>query len=366
MTEGYFNKLNPNWIITPDEADNWAKVRNTNLPTLTGSQNWLNYMGFLEKKLAAFGVVNITKNSWTFERWETSNDPSQWSLVSNGKSIEVAFYGAYSGSTTSKGITRELVYYNHLNPPQSIKDKIVVIPTLPHPDPPYTKDPSGHFTFTESPFSDDYVENHTFSDYEYRSDSETFPPIFEYVDPAKTFTFDIWWQMQQGLHEIAVNGGAAGTIIIYDMAFERTTGLYTFPTPALYDSPTLILDREAGAKVIADAKEGKTATLRLEASLETAEAYQLIGYLPGKNFGSQQDEQIILVGHTDGPSITQDNGGLGLLAIIKYFSNIPQQDRPRTLTLFLDCRHYMPGMEEEHKRPDWLNRHPEAKNRSSE
>jgi hypothetical protein len=361
MTEGYFSKLNPNWIITPDEADNWAKVRNANLPTMTGSQNWLNYMGFLEKKLAAFGVVNITKNSWTFERWETSNDPSQWSLASNGKAIEVAFYGAYSGSSTSKGITRELVYYNHLNPPQSIKDKIVVIPTLPHPDPPYTKGPTGHFTFTESPFSDDYVENHTFSDYEYRSDSETFPPIFEYVDPAKTFTFDIWWQMQQGLHEIAVNGGAAGTIIVYDMAFERTTGLYTFPTPALYDSPTLILDREAGAKVIANAKEGKTATLRLEASLETAEAYQLIGYLPGKNFGTQQDEQIILVGHTDGPSITQDNGGLGLLAIIKFFSNIPQQDRPRTLTLFLDCRHYMPGMEEEHKRPDWLNRHPEAK-----
>ena len=356
-----FSKLEPKWTITPEEASTWVKVRNANLPAMTGSQNWLNYMGFLEEKLATFGVVNKSKNSWNFERWETSNTPRHWSLLSDGERMRVAFYGAYSGSTPPEGITAELVYYDHLNPPPSIKDKIVVIPTLTHPDPPYTIAPAGRFTYPESPFSDDYIENHTFSDYEFRSDSETFPPIFEYVDPAKTFSFDIWWQMQQGLHEIAIQGGAAGTVIVYDMAFDRTAGLYTFPTPALYNSPTLILDREAGAKVIDHSKEGKTATLRLVASREPAEAYQLIGYLPGRDFGTQQDEQIILVSHTDGPSITQDNGALGLLAIIKYFSNIPQKDRPRTLTLFLDCRHYMPGMEEEHVRPDWLHRHPEAK-----
>ena len=52
-----------------------------------------------------------------------------------------------------------------------------------------------------------------------------------------------------------------------------TQGLYTFPVPTLYDAPTLILGREDGAGVIADAKAGKTATLRLEATLEPAEAY---------------------------------------------------------------------------------------------
>ena len=69
----------------------------------------------------------------------------------------------------------------------------------------------------------------------------------------------------------------------------------------------------------------------------------------------------MLVNHTDGPSITQDNGALGLLAIVKYFSHIPQAHRPRTLTIYLDCRHYMPGMEGEHNEPAWLNRHPEAR-----
>lgn len=29
--------------------------------------------------------------------------------------------------------------------------------------------------------------------------------------------------------------------------------------------------------------------------------------------------------------------------------------------MFLDCRHYMPGMEMSHLSPDWLHRHPETK-----
>ena len=145
------------------------------------------------------------------------------------------------------------------------------------------------------------------------------------------------------------------------MAFERTKGLYTFPVPKLYEAPTLVLAREDGAKVITDARSGNKATLRLEADTETATAYQYIAYLPGAHYGTTKDEQIVLVNHTDGPSITQDNGALGLLAIVKYFSNIPKEQRPRTLKIFLDCRHYMPGMEGSHNEEDCFQRNPEAK-----
>ena len=124
--------------------------------------------------------------------------------------------------------------------------------------------------------------------------------------------------------------------------------------------PGLILDREAGAQVIANAKAGKMATLRLEATIEPSEAMQIIAYLPGKHYGTQQDEQILLVNHTDGPSITQDNGALGLLAIVKYFSNIPQEERERTLTIFLDCRHYIPGMEPTHQAESCSRRSPQV------
>ncbi len=341
-----FTNLDPAWVVTADEGYEWATVKNDNLPTLTGSPEWLNYMAFLEEKLLEYGVVDTWKNSWEFERWDTSDDSSDRSLSSDGSPVRVANYGAYSGSTGPDGITAEMIYYDHDNPPESIAGKIVVIPTRPHP---------------EKPFPEEYLINYTYNDYEYATDAETLPPPFEFVDPAESFTFDIWWQLAQRLDRIPKDGNAAGAVIVYDMAFARTKGLYTFGVPTLYDSPTLIVSREDGAKVIEDAKAGKSATLRLEASLEPAEAYQLIAYLPGKDYGTPDDEQIVLINHTDGPSITQDNGALGLLAIVKYFSHIPQEHRPRTLTVYLDCRHYIPGMEPAHSEPAWLNRYPEAR-----
>ncbi len=338
--------IQDDWLVTAEEAREWALMKHDNLPTLTGSAEWLNYMNFLEATLDTFGVVDGTRNAWQFERWHTSEDSSQWSLLSDGEPVRVANYGAYSGSTDSKGITAELIYYDHDNPPESIEGKIVVIPTRKHPNP---------------PFGDNYLINYTFNDYEYATDAQTLPAPFEFVPPSESFTFDIWWQLAQGLDRIPREGNAAGAIIVYDMAYERTKGLYTFGVPTLYNSPTLILSRDDGAKVIDDALKGKSATLRLEATVETSEAFQYIAYLPGANYGTPADEQIILVNHTDGPSITQDNGALGLLGIVKYFSNIPQSERPRTLAVFLDCRHYMPGMEDEHAAPDWFTRFPEKK-----
>ena len=341
-----FRNLEPEWTVTAAEALAWASVKNANLPTLTGSPEWQRYMAFLEGALRGYGAVDVLRNSWEFERWDTSEEPADWSLVSDGEPVRVASYGAYSGSTGPDGVTAELIFYDHDDPPESIRGKIIVIPTRPHP---------------QKPYDDDYIANYTFNDYEYATDAETLQAPYEFVDPAETFTFDIWWQLAQRLDEIPRDGEAAGAIIVYDMAYERTRGLYTFPVPTLYDSPTLILGREDGAKVIADARAGRTATLRLEATLTPARAYQLIAYLPGRHYGTPEDEQIVLVNHTDGPSITQDNGALGLLAIVKYFSRIPREHRPRTLTIYLDCRHYMPGMERAHREPVWLNRHPEAR-----
>ena len=338
--------LDPAWVVTADEGYAWASVKNDNLPTLTGSPEWRNYMAFLEQKLLEYGVVDTWKNSWEFERWDTSDDSRDWSLSSDGAPVRVANYGAYSGSTGPDGITAEMIFYDHDDPPASIEGKIVVIPTRPHPD---------------APLPEEYLINYTYNDYEYATDADTLPAPFEFVDPAESFTFDIWWQLAQGLDRIPKEGKAAGAVIVYDMAYGRTKGLYTFGVPTLYHSPTLILSREDGAKVVEDAKAGKSATLRLEATVETAEAYQFIGYLPGKDYGTPDDEQIVLINHTDGPSITQDNGALGLLAIIKYFSHIPQEHRPRTLTVYLDCRHYIPGMEPAHSEPAWLNRYPDAR-----
>ena len=56
------------------------------------------------------------------------------------------------------------------------------------------------------------------------------------------------------------------------MAYDRTKGLYTFPVPDHYESPTLILSREDGADVIQAAKENKNATIVLNSNVEKSEA----------------------------------------------------------------------------------------------
>ncbi len=342
---GKFTTIDPAWAVTADEGYEWAKVRSDNLPALNGSPEWVNYVTFLEEKLVEYGAVDVYHNSWMFDRWSTSFDNTNWSLVSDGSPVRVAHYAANSGNTGPEGITAEMVYYDHDNPPGSVEGKIVVFPTRPHPQPPY---------------DDRYIRGFTFNDYEWRANDDTYFELYEFVPPEFSFTFDIYWQLGQRLWQIAVDGGAAGHVIVYDMAFERTEGLFTFGVPPLHESPGVILSREDGAKVLEDAKAGKTATLRLEATVQESEAYQTIAYLPGRDYGTPEDEQILMINHTDGPSVTQDNGALGLLAIVKYFSNIPQEQRPRTLTLFLDSRHYYPGAERASADVSWPVRHPEA------
>lgn len=338
--------INPGWAVTEHEARDWAVVKDANLPAMTGSPEWNNYVAFLEDKLIEYGAVDLHRNRWSFDRWDTPDDPSGWTLVSDGLPVRVAHYAANSGISARDGITAELVYYDHDRPPASIEGKIVVIPTRPHP---------------QQPYDDNYLANYTFNDYEWRANEGTYPGMYEHVPPEFSITFDIWWQLNQRLWQIAVNGRAAGHVIVYDMAWDRTEGLYTFPVPPIHESPGVILSREDGAKVVEDAKAGRTATLTLNATIEEAEAYQTIAWLPGRAYGTPEDEQILLINHTDGPSITQDNGALGLLAIVKYFSHIPQEHRPRTLAVFLDSRHYYPGMERAAADVSWFARHPEAK-----
>ena len=98
------------------------------------------------------------------------------------------------------------------------------------------------------------------------------------------------------------------------------------------------------------------ATVKLVARKEEAETFFLSGFLPGKNYGNESDEIILLLTHTDGPNVTQENGALGILAVMQYFSHIPQTERQRTLLVVLDPQHYMPGRHA----VDWFKGHPEA------
>src|SRR5262249_57685219 len=95
------------------------------------------------------------------------------------------------------------------------------------------------------------------------------------------------------------------------------------------------------------------------ALLERDTGKAIIAPLPGRNYATPLDEQVLLATHTDDMSLIEENGGLGMIGIMSYFSRIPQSARPRTLVFYFDCRHFMPGGEASWPQFDYYKIHPE-------
>lgn len=329
--------INKNFLPMPDELQKWHTLKDEQGPTFAGSPSWKSYLSFLENGFRKCGLTEMKRHTITYNRWFTSNDRNKgdWSLFIEGKNIWVASYWPNSGTTQPSGVTAPLVYYDDENPPASIEGKIVVfkIPLLPDPLPPMFD---------------------VYSGFEYVSDDDT--------HPTDSFSLKQWYQiaypaMFGGYNDILKNSNALGGLVISEMGPARASGIYMLPyETSEFGVPALYLDRVAGEQVKEAAMKGVTATLRLLAKKEKAETFFLSGFLPGKHYGKENDEIVLLLTHTDGPNVTQENGALGILAVTHYFSHIPQTERRRTLLVVLDPQHYMPGRHA----VDWFEQHPEA------
>src|SRR5206468_8908314 len=128
-------------------------------------------------------------------------------------------------------------------------------------------------------YTNAFLDNYTLTDYEWRSPGK-WAPLFTPPPAGVTTSYHCRWAWSQlnGFAAIGVKGRAAGIVIVYDLSPGAAFGLVqrTVYTPdakaglgAQYvNCPTLTLDRVNGAKVLADAKAGKTATLTLLARFQ--------------------------------------------------------------------------------------------------
>jgi hypothetical protein len=341
--------INRDWIISQKEALDWHKYKDDKGPALTGNESWRSFLAFLETKLKAYGCVDIHRSPWTFQRLVTSMwpDDSKWGLVSNGRRVHVANFGANCGTTGPQGVTAKLVLWDPETKPD-VAGKIVVYRPVPRPE-------------VRTAFID--------SDYEATTPFDSWPiegkPVPQDPDVTKSVSSPVWDEMTATSLFVTQMRDAKPAGIVFAMNLNRalTEGLYTFGVPTDYDFPSVYVDRVNGDSVIADAQAGRDATIRVEGERVTSEAYQLIAYLPGRDYGTPKDEQVQLRTHTDGPSISQDDGALGLLGVVKYISNVPQKDRPRSLMIELDCRHFMPGAERAWASQDYFEKNPHARDK---
>jgi len=322
-------------LLTADELQEWHVAKDAGGPTFSGGPAWRAHMNFVEEGLRARGVVDVRKEAVAYRRWSAPDEPdaAERSLRIDGQDIPVASYWAYSGTTAAAGVTAPLVLYAKDMSAADLKGRIVVF------------DVGGPPASMASAFV---------------AGNEYATPDMAGHDPS--FASDQWFQgnfvTRFGRFDAVLKGsGAAGAIVIFDMSPDRARGLYTFPllNPGIIGVPGIYVDRRAGGEVKAAARTGREATLTLVATEEDAETWFLFGYLPGRDYGTPADEAVLLVTHSDGPNLTQENGTLAILAVVDYFARVPRGERRRSLLLLFDPQHYMPGRHTVH----WYADHPD-------
>ena len=364
-----FPKIDPRLTITPDQAWDWNMFKAAGGPTYAGSAGWKRYTDFLVSKMQELGAVDLDYVEIPYDHYIVDDWPDRRTHVhDSGMAVEklvtdgipvpvVASYGMTSGSTPPEGVTAQMLHYDPAHPPAAadMAGKILVFQTPSYPSPPY---------------SNAFLDNYTLTDYEWRSPGK-WAPLFVPPPTSVTSSYHCRWVWNQlnGCAAIGIAGRAAGMVVVYDLSPGAAFGLaqrsvYTPDAKAglgakYINCPTLALDRVNGAKVLADAKAGKTAALTLTARFQRDTGKAIIAYLPGRNYGTPQDEQVLLATHTDAMSLIEENGGLGMLGIISYFNQLPRSARPRTLVLYFDCRHFMPGGEGSWPQFDYYTMHPE-------
>jgi len=368
-SSGIFPKSQPQFMITPNQAWDWNMFKSEGGPTYAGSTGWKRYMDFLISKMHEFGAIDFDYVEIPYDHYVVDDWPDRRThvydsgvalekLVTDGTPVPViASYGMTSGSTPPEGVTAQLLHYDPAKPPsaEEMAGKILVFQTAPYPDPPYPNS---------------FLDNFTLTDYEWRSPGK-WAPLFTPPSASVTSSYHCRWVWSQlnRFAAIGIRGRAAGMVVVYDLSPGAAFGLaqrsvYTPDGKAglgakYVNCPTLTLDRVNGAKVLMDAKAGKQATLTLSARFQRDTGKAVLAYLPGRNYGTPQDEQVLLATHTDAMSLIEENGGLGMLGIMSYFNHIPRSKRPRTLIFYFDCRHFMPGGEASWPQFDYYTLHPE-------
>jgi hypothetical protein len=329
--------VDPALLPDAESVQAWHERKAAGIHTFTGSPSWIDFMQLVEAGMDEAGVVDVIRDEFIYDRWYTSDDPAtgDWSLSIEGKDIPVASYWAYSGSTDDEGITASLVMYDKQADPAIYAGKIVVfeVPGL------------------EEPLPSIFQE----AGYEFATDQDT-------IGSNRILAANQWYQTNYvtrfgRLNRAMQKNAALGALVIFSMGPERAAGLYTFPLldPGVVGKPGLYLDRNAGAVVKAAAEAGEEATLRLLAKQEEATGHFYTAFLPGRDYGTEADEYVLLITHGDGPNLTQDNGGLALMAIVQYFGKVPKAERQKTLAIMIDSQHFTPHRH----RDDWYTMHPE-------
>jgi hypothetical protein len=149
--------------------------------------------------------------------------------------------------------------------------------------------------------------------------------------------------------------GAAGLLTTLDASPPAAAGTYGPYGSAISGLPALLLDRDAGARLRHYASSNPKARLVLTASVFDTSTDQLVGILPGDG---STDELMVVNTHTDGMNAFEENGGVALVHLARYFSRLPKSRRLKRSLVFSAVSGHFAGPALPQTR-GFIDRHPD-------
>jgi hypothetical protein len=349
--------IDPSKLTSAQQLSDWQNYMMDVGVRFTGSPAHVAYLDFLESECQAAGLTTFHDPTQVFPRWEADYTQCSITLLgsSSGLPVDVMSYFPGSGNTTympDGALTARVVDVGQGLPQDfaaaiatgSLKGKIALV----------TEPPFPMYDLVAYPYYYNYDPNHTM-----------LPNT-----PFNKWSLNILSPQSLATPSLAEQAGCAGMIITMQSSTKNALGQYiSFLATIRGDQanrepglPTLYIDHATGAKLKKRIKAGnvKARMVLRSTTLPDTGTDEIVAVLPGANGDLNnltKGENVIVASHTDGTSASEENGPLGMLAIARYFAQIPRSQRRRTLIFCFATGHFTGYTED----TQWfIDHHPEV------
>lgn len=259
-------------------------------PRLTGSPAHKALIEDVAARLTDLGLA-VQRDRHQFTRWDVPHDQEHLRLTVNGADIEISSAYPYSGTTGAAGVTAKLHLLSGLRRTcwAAARGAIAVfeVPHIAVPrdllvgewDRNRKNPPASHPVFSAGVFG----------------------PKLDKARQAGVKAFVLVWR---GL----VVGNASRQYVPFIEPY--------------HDLPAVWVAGEAGERVLAAARAGQEARLLLNADITPNTETETIWAVSG---GEIRDESILIVTHSDGTSVLQENGYIALLELARAAVSRPHR-----------------------------------------